>query len=455
MDGDHTPITSVEGVDNNMTELVDHHLSQLHSRFRKYRSLPYHAPDIERVLLLSDLHCDYSENREWLSNLATSPDDDGNDSSEQTMILIAGDVSHDLQILRWTFQTLKLKFAEVAFVQGNHELWLDKSGDGDNCADSIDKMERILQLCLEEDVRIGPVKVGSLWIVPLLSWHHLSFDSEPPICSESWAGIPSASRTVKVGADYRKTVWPHPMTPLDDSVAQFMDSLNDILLDFDDFDSEWDDDATILTFSHFLPRVELLPEKRYLSLPTLPACSGSIFLESRLRELNKKLPSNNNGDGMRHLHAFGHSHLAYDLVLEDVRYVHAPLAYPREWEQRRRSLEIGTMAGAESHRRFPVSIWEKDDRFPNEWLGGWWSKYYTIMQREPHKTKELAPWVARRFKQRTSAALVEDFDHVKMEMIHSLQHPSHWTANGTWYAENNTMKEKNTMKQKKKKHNAP
>ena len=455
MDGDHTPITSVEGVDNNMTELVDHHLSQLHSRFRKYRSLPYHAPDIERVLLLSDLHCDYSENREWLSNLATSPDDDGNDSSEQTMILIAGDVSHDLQILRWTFQTLKLKFAEVAFVQGNHELWLDKSGDGDNCADSIDKMERILQLCLEEDVRIGPVKVGSLWIVPLLSWHHLSFDSEPPICSESWAGIPSASRTVKVGADYRKTVWPHPMTPLDDSVAQFMDSLNDILLDFDDFDSEWDDDATILTFSHFLPRVELLPEKRYLSLPTLPACSGSTFLESRLRELNKKLPSNNNGDGMRHLHAFGHSHLAYDLVLEDVRYVHAPLAYPREWEQRRRSLEIGTMAGAESHRRFPVSIWEKDDRFPNEWLGGWWSKYYTIMQREPHKTKELAPWVARRFKQRTSAALVEDFDHVKMEMIHSLQHPSHWTANGTWYAENNTMKEKNTMKQKKKKHNAP
>eukprot|EP00984_Skeletonema_dohrnii_P028262 scaffold18187_cov118-Skeletonema_dohrnii-CCMP3373.AAC.3 len=418
---------------------INSHISQLQSRFQKYRSPPFHAPNIERVLLLSDLHCDYSENREWLSNLATT-DEHNASSSEQTMILIAGDVSHDLQILRWTFQTLKQTFAEVAFVPGNHELWLDKSAaEGDKCSDSIDKMERIIQLCLEEDIRIGPVKVGSLWIVPLLSWHHLSFDSEPPICSESWAGIPSASRTVKLGADYRKTVWPHPITPLDDSVAQLMDSLNDVILDFENID-EWGEDATILTFSHFLPRVELLPEKRYLSLPTLPACSGSTFLESRLRELNEKMSSKT--DGMKHLHAFGHSHLAYDLVVEDVRYVHVPLAYPREWEQRRRSLEIGTMAGDESHRRFPVSIWEKDGNFPSEWLGGWWSKYYTIMKREPHRTKELAPWVARRFKQRNSAAIVEDFNHVKMEMKHKLQHPSHWNAKGTWYAEKETMKDR-------------
>ena len=41
-----------------------------------------------------------------------------------------------------------------------------------------------------------------------------------------------------------------------------MDSLNDVILDFDNIDDEWDEeDATILTFSHFLPRVELLEEK--------------------------------------------------------------------------------------------------------------------------------------------------------------------------------------------------
>lgn len=430
-------VCSAVQIDNQDDAPTTSHLSQLQRRFQKYRTSPFHAPNIERVLLLSDLHCDYAENREWLANLTITAYED--DTNEQTMILIAGDVSHDLQILQWTFQTLKQTFAEVAFVPGNHELWLDKGADQrDQCADSIDKLERILQLCLEEDIHIGPVKVGSLWIVPLLSWHHLSFDSEPQICSESWAGIPTASRTVRMGADYRKTVWPYPITPLDDSVAQFMDGLNDVILDLDNIDDE--EDATILTFSHFLPRVELLPEKRYLSLPTLPACSGSTFLEYRLRKLNEKLLSNTKDAEMKHLHAFGHSHLAYDLTIEDVRYVHVPLAYPREWEQRRRSLEIGTMAGHERHRRFPVSIWTKNDNYPQEWLGGWWSKYYTIMQREPHRTKELAPWVARRFKQRTSAAVVEDFDHVKMEMIHKLQHPSYWNANGTWYAEKETMK---------------
>ena len=428
------------GKDDNPTTLL---LSELRSRFYKYRTPPFYAPDIERILLLSDLHCDYVENREWLSNLCTSNNDDVDsiDNSTQTMILIAGDVSHDLEILRWTFQTLKQRFTEVAFVPGNHELWLDKS---DGCTDSIDKMEKILQLCCEEDVRIGPVKVGSLWVIPLLSWHHLSFDSERPICSDAWSGIPTASRTVKVAADYRKTSWPHPITPLDDSVAQFMDSLNDIIIDFgDDLDDDNDDgDAvTILTFAHFLPRVELLPEKRYLTMPALPAFSGSTFLEARIRQLNEKLSANSIGrfNGTKHLHAFGHSHLSWDLKLDNIRYVHVPLAYPREWEQRRRSLEIGTMAGAEMHRRFPVSIWCNNSQFPSEWLGGWWSKYYTIMPRQPHRTKELAPWVARRFKQRSSAAVVEDFDHVKMEMKHKLQHPSHWTAKGNWYAEKKTL----------------
>ena len=414
-------------------------LQEVHSRFQKYRSKPYYAPHVERILLLSDLHCDYAENKEWISNLSQMMDT-SEVSPKQTMILVAGDVSHDLQILRWTFQSLKNAFAEVAFVPGNHELWLDENADEkDVCADSIHKLERIMQICLDEDIRIGPVKVGSLWIVPLLSWHHLSFDSEPPICSETWARVPTASKTIKVGSDYRKTVWPYPISPLDDSVAQLVDSVNDIILDIDNID-ELDDDTTMLTFSHFLPRVELLPEKRYLSLPTLPACSGSTFLENRLRDLHKKLSIRSNGEEIRHVHGFGHSHLAFDLVLDHVRYVHAPLAYPKEWKQRRRSLEIGTMAGDQSRFRFPVTIWEKDINFPPRTLGGWWSTYYKVMPREPHRNKELAPWVAIRFKRRTSAAVVEDFDHVKMEMKYKLQHPSYFNANGTWYAEKETMK---------------
>ena len=35
----------------------------------------------------------------------------------------------------------------------------------------------------------------------------------------------------------------------------------------------------VVSFSHFLPRIELLPEKRFLFLPTLPKVIGAILLE--------------------------------------------------------------------------------------------------------------------------------------------------------------------------------
>lgn len=457
---------------------------------------------------------DYTANREWLSNLCNiddeihdgvSPNDSldssGNDINQKhTMMIVAGDVSHDLEILRWTFQTLKRKYGEVAYTPGNHELWIDRdaNADGDIVQNnSIDKLERVLQLCLEENIRIGPVGVGgdsydnecgvesaiaslnndsignaqpTLWVIPLLSWHHPSFDTEPPI--ECWGGIPSARKVV---ADYRRTRWPAPLSLMDDSIAHFIDSLNDIILDLDDIvDVETTSmmmttPTRILTFSHFIPRIELLPEKRYLSLPTLPRCVGSTFLERRLRRMGEKYCilisdgsthdkerihnnlhnhdttiinsdnnsciGSNNGDNdnssssgdtdingrldgttenqnHHHMHAFGHTHLAWDATIDGVRYVHVPLAYPREWEQRRRSLEIGSMKGEVGEDRVPVCLWEQttirdadvtsakrsSSGFPSQWLGGWWSKYYSLMPRKPERNSVLAPWVAKRFR---------------------------------------------------------
>lgn len=480
-------------------------MSTYYDRFRKFRTDAIHAPHIHRVFLLSDLHMDYIANREWLSNLCSPADvassnivDDGDDNGTKledtnAMIVVAGDVSHNLDILRWTFQTLKTKYGEVSYTPGNHELWIDNQDhydDNVHCTagqqhfgrsfTSLDKLEKVLQLCLDENVRIGPMRVGgringnsqpSLWVIPLLSWHHPSFDTEPPI--ECWGGIPSARKVV---ADYRRTRWPPPLSLMDDSIANFIDGLNDVVLDlcglleiegrFMDADLMNDVEITpmtMLTFSHFIPRVELLPEKRYLSLPTLPRCVGSTFLETRLRQMgnhyslildknehnydentnankdggkldyenitNNNDKSNGRRDGAvynqnhRLLHAFGHTHLAWDATLDGVRYVHVPLAYPREWEQRRRSLEIGSMKGEIKEDRFPVCLWDcnaiiggKENAiypkslhpspdtaavssgFPSQWLGGWWSKYYSDMPRKPHMNTELAPWVANRFR---------------------------------------------------------
>jgi len=407
----------------------DLNIQSYYKRFEKFSTKPYYdAPHITKVLLLSDLHMDYAANQQWLHNLCTSSNitnHEEDDDFTQTLIIVAGDVSHDLEILQWTFQTLKCRFAEVVYTPGNHELWLDKkrnitttntsntmttnkicqsSGKGDGCTNSIEKLEKVLLCCLDNNVHIGPCKVGSnnnapLWVIPLLSWHHESFDTEPQI--ECWDGIPSARRVV---SDYYRTTWPEPLSQKDDSVAEFLDGLNDIILDLDEVKMD-NSNCRILTVSHFLPRIELIPEKRYLSLPTLHSSVGSTYLERRIRQLRS---SCGKGDDNKddHLHAFGHSHLSWDLLIDGVRYVHVPLAYPREWEQRRGSLEIGTMQGTVSDLRLPVCIWDssliKDDTkesgFPKDWLGGWWSKYYDVIPREPHRNTELAPWAAKRFR---------------------------------------------------------
>jgi hypothetical protein len=85
------------------------------------------------------------------------------------------------------------------------------------------------------------------------------------------------------------------------------------------------------------------------------------------------------------------------------------------------------MKGDDSDSRFPVCIWKKSSKqgggFPREWLGGWWSKYYEIIPRQPHRIRELAPWAAKRFRKLPGGS-IENFDHIKVEMENKLQHPS-------------------------------
>ena len=52
----------------------------------------------------------------------------------------------------------------------------------------------------------------------------------------------------------------------------------------------------LLTFSHFLPRIELCPEKRYLIYPDLMKALGSLPLGRRVATLKPDV------------HCFGHSH---------------------------------------------------------------------------------------------------------------------------------------------------
>ena len=77
-------------------------------------------------------------------------------------------------------------------------------------------------------------------------------------------------------------------------------------------------DGPVISFSHFLPRIELLPSREYLRFKSLPKVAGCNLIERQIRELRSVI------------HVFGHSHINRDCVLDGVRYVQNALSYPKE-----------------------------------------------------------------------------------------------------------------------------
>ena len=68
-----------------------------------------------RVFAVSDIHVDYAENLDWILSL------DAREFSEDVLVL-AGDVTDKMPLLRLVFDSLVACFKSVLFVPGNHEL---------------------------------------------------------------------------------------------------------------------------------------------------------------------------------------------------------------------------------------------------------------------------------------------------------------------------------------------
>ena len=282
------------------------------------------------------------------------------------------------------------------FTPGNHELWTERRASTP-ASDSVAKLGDVLSLCEALGVHTRPALVGAapgatpLWVVPLLSWYHTEFDTEPTL--EAIAVPPSYA----IMTDFRACRWPPGVDPRRDDVARLMDARNDVA------EAAWPPEllATlaqesrarkhpVVTFSHFLPRLDLCPEKRFLFFPNLPQAVGSTFLGARVDALRPNM------------HVFGHTHFACDTTLDGVRYVQAALAYPEERESRMGTLRIGSLA--EKDALAPLLLYDAAGE------GAWapryaarWSQYYDVTPREPHN-QTLPPWVEKRYARRIAAA---------------------------------------------------
>lgn len=228
-----------------------------------------------RLYAISDLHMDFRENRAALERAGLA-------GHRNDALIVAGDVADGEATIRDTLEWLAVRFAEVFFVPGNHELWV--RGEP---RDSMEKFRAVLRLCDQAGVRTEPARVGGAWVVPLFSWYHPDFDVRGEGVEEE----------LEAWSDRYFCRWPAHVGRIDETFLEMNEARVHRY------------DAPVITFSHFVPRPELLPRVHNLRFKGLPLVAGSLGIEAQIRRIQPRV------------HVFGHTHIPADRVIDGVRYV--------------------------------------------------------------------------------------------------------------------------------------
>ena len=246
-----------------------------------------------RVFALSDVHVDYPENLEWVLGLS-------NIDYQNDVLILAGDVSDDLKKLELVFEALLGKFCKVLFVPGNHELWVQNSEYGS----SLDKLAAIDALCARLGVSNTTCHLGAISFVPLLGWYDYSFAALDRHLRRAWR-------------DFKACKWPPGLEDCE-SINRYFLERNTANLDISN--------DTVISFSHFVPRIDVMPDRipehRRRVYPVL----GSELLGEQVSKLNPDM------------HVYGHTHVNRSVHLDGIVYVNNAFGYPQETRIARKTL---------------------------------------------------------------------------------------------------------------------
>jgi predicted phosphodiesterase len=238
-----------------------------------------------RVFALSDLHIDYEVNAKWVADLSVA-------EYQDDVLILAGDVTDSWRLLDWCLSALVRRFKKLLFVPGNHDLWVIRE---DREMDSWQKFDDVRVVAESSGASMEAFRENGTSIIPLLAWYDYSF------------GEPS-EKLRAVWRDYRACRWPRGYTERD--VAARFASFNE------NHDSAAGD--TVITYSHFLPRIDLMPEFVAHSNRLLYPVLGCAQLENQLRRLNSNI------------HVYGHSHVNRQVQIDGVSYINNAFGYPKE-----------------------------------------------------------------------------------------------------------------------------
>lgn len=415
---------SSRSIDDSEQKIFNQHIASLDLK-SNIQTL-YSSKSRIKAYCISDLHVDSKFNLQWtLENCIRKAED----LDVFTILILPGDIGTETEILDKVFAALIHQYDAVFYLPGNHEVWRRGTASGGSvlsvgvdtvesvsgnreAVNSLMKYKEVMLLAENRSIHTTPIYVTNgnpsypdeiitqninqvqmklnqnqsegIWIVPIQSWYHSSWDTEPDITHPDYLQAQQVIPFFKMWSDFLMCSWPADLishedfislTSKNDALARFFDCINDKYLP----DIQVSSTDTVLSFSHFVPRQELCPEKRFLLEPLLSRVIGSVYLEKRIRSLKP------------HLHMFGHTHIPIDLMIDGIRYLQWPLGTHKESKRQ----------CAIVHDTGPLLVYDSTltgtgipQLIPSEQTH--WTQYYRQYQRTPSVTDVIAPWVQKR-----------------------------------------------------------
>lgn len=258
-----------------------------------------------RIWGISDLHVDYADN---LAAIEQWSDWD----FQQDSLLVAGDLTDKLELLGRCLALCRKKFARVGFVPGNHEMWVKGPLPR---VDSLTKWASIQHVCTEEGISTQSFDITGkhpATVIPLLSWYETAADAGGSLFLKKG----DRDETRDMWMDFHLTRWPGIANVADYFLQQNVLPAAPV--------------GEVITFSHFLPRQELMFSSARVPPPgtTYPAdphpefnfshVAGTLKIDEQIRKLGSIL------------HLYGHQHRNRAVMVDRVIYVSHCMGYPRE-----------------------------------------------------------------------------------------------------------------------------
>lgn len=241
---------------------------------------------ILKVFAVSDIHVDFEENLRWFNNLSRF-------DYQNDILILAGDVTDIIPLFQKILRSLRKSFLEVLFIPGNHDLWVQRSPVGH----SLEKLQLIKIITADCGIRMEPLYLPSLSIIPLFSWYDYSFEQP-------------SKEIFKIWADYAACKWPENYD--EKSITQHFIAMNESFL------SANNAGQYVISFSHFLPRIDVMPRYIPYDKRSLYSVFGTTLLEKQIRKLGSKI------------HVYGHSHVNNQITKDNTLYVNNAFGYPYE-----------------------------------------------------------------------------------------------------------------------------